>query len=328
MVSGTIKPYLRLDVAMSAMYPILENKLLWLTPESGNFIRRIPETSDAISWLKQTYTASTDPKKELPTDRIAGTGYPEIDRTRVTDELANLKEKGFRIRIPKKVLNDVKKARTEIQDNYDYAAFILGETVNSNMYSEIISQANTSTSRFAPGGHTWDNGDGEAKPILDLTHLAQDADIDGQPFVMDSFFLNKTNFQELNDYLLEVDTNSWKQQSLYGQPTVSEDQINIPMLGNVKKANGATEGSILAMDSKTMPAIEYHYRLDPEKSNPTIDYQTKVNGREQRVTADNFGFMYRWWQEKDSEDIIQEFSVDFVTVVRRPYGVIYAASGI
>lgn len=327
MVSGTLKPYLRRDVAWMDMYPILANKLLWLTPESGNFVRRIQVDSDAISWLKQTYTPSTDPKKELPTDRIEGTGFPEIDRTRMTDELTNLNEKGFRLRIPKKVLKDVKKAKIEIQENYDYAAYILAETVNSNMYSEIISQANTITSRFSPS-EAWNNAGGTAKPILDMTHLAQDADVDGQPYVMDSYFFNKTNFQELNDYLLTVDVNAWKQQNLYGQPTISDDEINIPMLGTAKKAPGAVEGSILAMDSKNSPAIEYYYMVDEEKASPTIQYQTKVNGREQPASTDNFGFGYRWWQDTDTEDLIQEFTVDFVTVVRKPYGVIYAASGI
>jgi|GEM_PF-5065895 len=327
MVSGTLKPYLRREVAWMDMYPILANKLLWLTPESGNFVRTREVDSDAISWLKQTYTPSTDPKKELPTDRIEGTGFPEIDRTRMTDELTNLNEKGFRLRIPKKVLKDVKKAKIEIQENYDYAAYILAETVNSNMYSEIIAQANTTVSRFSPA-ETWNNTNGNAKPILDMTHLAQDADVDGQPYVMDSFFFNKTNFQELNDYLLTADVNAWKQQYLFGQPTISDDEINIPLLGKAKKAPGAAEGSILAMDSKSSPAIEYYYMVDEEKANPTIEYMTKVNGREQRASTDNFGFGYRWWQDTDTEDIIQEFTVDFVTVVRKPYGVIYAANGI
>ena len=326
MVSGTLKPYLRRDVAWMDMYPILANKLLWLNPDAGNFVRMRQVDSDAISWLKQTYTPSTDPKKELPTDRIPGTGFPEIDRTRMTDELTNLNEKGFRLRIPKKVLKDVKKAKVEIQENYDYAAYILAETVNSNMYSEIISQANTTVSRFDPA-ETWENTNGNAKPILDMTHLAQDADVDGQPYVMDTFFFNKANFQELNDYLLTADVNAWKQQYLFGQPTISDDEINIPLLGKAKKAPGAVEGSVLAMDSKT-PAVEYYYMVDEEKATQTIDYYTKVDGRSKKVTTDNFGFGYRWWQDTDTEDVIQEFTVDFVTVVRKPYGVIYASAGI
>lgn len=324
MVSGTLKPYLRREVAMADMYPILANKLLWLTPESGNFVRRRQVDSDAIAWLKQTYTPSTDPKKETPAVRVPGTGFPELDRTRMTEELTNLKEQGFRLRIPKKVQNDVPKAKVEIQENYDYAAYIQAEKVNTDMYSDIIAQANTTTTRF--GNPTDWSADG-CNPILDLAHLAQDADVDGQPFVIDSFYVHKTNFQELNDFLLEVDTNSWKQQNLYGQPTIAEDAITIPYLGTVRKAPGATEGSVLGMDSKT-PAIEYYYNLDPEKSSPSITYTTKVNGREQPTTTDNFGFMYRTWQDVDSEDILQEFSVNCVTVVKRPYGVIYASSGI
>jgi hypothetical protein len=324
MVSGTLKPYLRRDVAMMSMYPLLNQKLMWLSPENGNFVNRIQVDTDAISYLKQTYTPSSDPKKELPPDRVPGTAFPEIDRTRMTENPAVLKQKGFRLRIPKKVLLDVKMARAEIQENYDYASYLLAEAVNTNMYSEITSQANTSTTKFVPSA-VW-SAEG-AKPILDLVHLAEDMDVDGQPFNMTDAFINKTNFWELNDYLLTVDVDSWKQQQLYGQPTITNDKINIPMFGAITKTAGATEGSVLGMD-RNNPAIEFYYRLDPDKSNPNISYKVKENGTERMVNTENFGFHYRWWEDVDTEDIIQEFSADFVTVVKKPYGVIYAASGI
>jgi hypothetical protein len=326
MVSGTLKPYLRRDVAMMSMYPLLNSKLTWLSPDAGNYVKRIEVDTDAITYLKQTYTPSTDPKKELAPDREPGSGFPEIDRTRMTDAPAVLTEKGFRLRIPQKVLKDSRKAKVEIQENYEYAAYLLGETVNGNMYSEITAQANTTTSRFSPA-ETWDNAGGTAKPIIDLTHLAQDMDNADQPFIGNSFFVEKVNFWELNDYLLTVDVDSWKQQNLYGQPTVSDDFIDIPKLGRVYKTTGALHGSVLAMD-RNNPAIEYYYRLDPEKANPTIDYTVKENGKERMVSTDNFGFHYRWFQEQNSEDIIQEFSADFVCVVKKPYGVKYKSTGI
>ena len=49
---------------------------------------------------------------------------------------------------PKKVLKDSRKAKVEIQENYEYAAFLLGETVNNNMYTEITAQANRTVDRF------------------------------------------------------------------------------------------------------------------------------------------------------------------------------------
>lgn len=326
MVSGTLKPYLRREVAMMAMYPLLNSKLTWLSPDAGNFVKRIEVDTDAITYLKQTYTPSTDPKKETAPERVAGAGFPEIDRTRMTDVPAVLDEKGFMLRIPKKVLKDSRKAKVEIQENYEYAAFLLGETVNNNMYTEITGQANTTTSRFSPS-ETWDNSNGGAKPILDLVHLAQDMDVADQPFTGNSFFIEQENFWEINDYLLTVDVDSWKQQNLYGQPTVTDDYIDIPKLGRVYKTSGATHGSVLAMD-KNNPAVEYYYRLDPEKANPTIAYQAKVNGQERTVSTDNFGFHYRWFQDPYSEDILQEFSADFVCVVKKPYGVKYAPTGI
>lgn len=326
MVSGTLKAYLRRDVAMMSMYPLLNSKLLWLSPDAGNFVKRIEVDTDAITYLKQNYTPSTDPKREYAPERVPGAGFPEIDRTRMTDEPAVLDQKGFRLRIPKKVLQDSRKARVEIQENYDYAAYLLGYTVNSNMYSEITAGANTTTSRFSPS-EPWDNGSGGAKPILDLSHLAQDMEQEDQPFTGNTYFIEPTNFWELNDYLLTVDVDSWKQQNLYGQPTVTEDFIDLPKLGRVNKTRGATAGSVLCMD-KNNPAVEYYYRLDPEKSSPNITYNVRENGKERTVSTDNFGFAYRWWQDNDSEDIIQEFSCDFVCVVKKPYGVMYATNGI
>ena len=326
MVSGSLKPYLRREVAMMSMYPLLNSKLTWLSPDAGNFVKRIEVDTDAITYLKQTYTPSTDPKKELAPERVAGSKFPEIDRTRMTDAPAVLDEKGFMLRIPKKVQKDVRKFKVEVQENYEYAAYLLGETVNTNMYSEITTQADTTTSRFDPA-ETWDNSNGGAKPILDLVHLAQDMDLENQPFTGNSFFLEKTNFWELNDYLLTVDVDSWKQQNLYGQPTVTDDYIDIPKLGRVYKTSGATEGSVLAMD-KNNAAIEYYYRLDPEKSNPVIKYPVKKNGSQTIETTDNFGFHYRWFQDPWSEDIMQEFSADFVCVVKKPYGVKYKSTGI
>lgn len=326
MVSGPMKAYLRRDVAMTSMYSLLNSKLLFLSPESGNFVRRVQVDTDAITYLKQTYTPSTDPKREYAPERVTGAGFPEIDRTLMTDQPAVLDQKGFRLRIPKKIIQDSRKGKAEVQDNYDYAAYLLGYTVNSNMYTEIAAGANTSTSRFSPA-ETWDNANGGAKPILDLAHIAQDMEQEDQPFTGNSFFINTTNFWELDDYLLTVDVDSWKQQNLYGQPTVTDDFIDIPKLGRVNKARGATEGSVLCMD-KNNPAIEYYYRLDQDLSNPTITYKVRENGQEKTITTPNFGFHYRWWEEQETMDIIQEFSVDFVTVVKKPYGVLYASTGI
>ena len=63
-------------------------------------------------------------------------------------------------------------------------------------------------------------------------------DVADQPFTGNSFFIEQVNFWEINDYLLTVDVDSWKQQNLYGQPTVTDDYIDIPKLGRVYKTSG------------------------------------------------------------------------------------------
>jgi hypothetical protein len=163
-------------------------------------------------------------------------------------------------------------------------------------------------------------------------NLYQDADVDGYEGDMTDFWIYKTQWYQLQKYLKDVHINPTKQANIYGEPEVHTDRINIPIVGDVHKIKttdvGLSAGAILGMD-RNHPGLEYHYRIDPEYSTFKIQYWTRgPDGGMVSQSTDNFGLHYRWYEEQASRDIIQEFWYEGQTVVKKPYNLIYAASGI
>lgn len=328
MVSAPIESALRREVALGQTYEILDTQLPWLNPSFGRFCTKIQENSDAFTYLKDVYNKANDPKAKLPVEHVEGTKFPEIDRTRKTITAQVLKEKGFSLRIGKELLKSVPKAEVEIQDNYEYAAYSLGCIANQDMIAAAKAGANTTTTAFsAKFTESWENVGGAADPVGDLMHLSQDMDVDGFEGTLTDAWLHKTNWYEFQDYLKNVHIPADKQ-AMMGAPDIHADFISIPLVGDIHKVptgdTGISEGQIIGMD-RNHPGIEYHYRLDTEFSDFKIQYNTRgPNGGMVRASTDNFGFHYRWYQELQSRDIIQEFWLEAETVVKKPYNLIYA----
>lgn len=327
MVSAPIEKALRKEVALGQTYEILDTQLPWLNPSFGRFCTKIQENTDAFTYLKDVYNKANDPKRKRPIEHVEGTKFPEIDRTRKTMTAKVLKEKGFSLRIGKELLKSVPKAEVEIQDNYEYAAYALGCVANQDMMTAAKNGANTTTTAFTAGlVETWANANGQADPVGDLMNLSQDMDIDGYEGTLTDAWINKTNWYQLQKYLKNVHVDAAKQ-AMIGTPDIHADYITLPLVGDIHKVptgdSGLDAGQIIGMD-RNHPGIEYHYRLDPEFSTFTIQYWTRgVNGGRVRATTDNYGFHYRWYQEQDTRDIVQEYWLEAETVVKKPYNLIY-----
>jgi len=325
MVSAPIDALLRIEVALEQTYEILDTQLPWLNPSFGRFCSRIQENSDAFTYLKDVYNKATDPKRKLPTQRVAGTRLPELDRTRRTLNSAVLTEKGFSLRIPKELLKSVPLAQTEIQENYEYAAYAFAYMANKDMCTAIKNGANQAGTYFSPN-ETWANTGGTADPIRDLMALAHDMDVDGYEGTLTDAWVLKPDWYNLQNYLKDVHVDAAKQ-AMLGQPTIHDDIMTIPIVGDVHKVptidSGLNQGDIIGMD-RNHPGVEYHYRLDPEYSTFTINYWTRgPDGGMVPAVTDNFGFHYRWYQEEESLDIVQCFWMESVTIVKKPYNLIY-----
>lgn len=331
MVSAPVEAALMIDVALGQTYEILDTQLPWLNPDKGQFMTKIQETSDAFTYLKDQFNKMNDPQRKLPVEHLTGTKLPEINRTRKTILPGVLNEKGFSLRVGKEVLKSVPKAEVEIQENYEFAAYALGVMVNYDCITQAAAGANTTTSAFSPA-ETWANTTGTADPVADLMGLYQDMENDGYEGELTDVWTYKTQWFQLQKYLKDVHINQSKQETIYGVPEFHVDTINIPIVGDVHKIKttdvGLASGAILGMD-RNHPGLEYHYRIDPEYSTFKIQYLTRgPDGGKVMQETDNFGLHYRWYEEQSSRDIIQEFWYEGQTVVKKPYNLIYAASGI
>jgi hypothetical protein len=331
MVSAPVEAALRIEVALGQTYELLDTQLPWLNPDKGQFVTKIQETSDAFTYLKDQFNKMNDPQRKLPVEHVIGTKLPEINRTRKTILPGVLKEKGFSLRVGKEVLKSVPKAEVEIQENYQFAAYALGVMVNYDIITQAAAGANTTTSAFSPS-ETWANTTGTADPVGDLIGLYQDMDNDGYEGDLTDVWIYKTQWYQLQKYLKDVHINQAKMENDYGMPEFRTDTINIPIVGDVHKIKttdvGLSSGAVIGMD-RNHPGLEYHYRIDPEYSTFKIQYLTKAqDGGFVQQETDNFGLHYRWYEEQSSRDIIQEFWYEGQTVVKKPYNLIYAASGI
>lgn len=332
MVSGTNDKYLKTPVALGKVYEYMQNYLFFVPLVNGTgqimggnpIIPAIRENTDAFAYLKDQYNLTNDPKKELPPEWASGAGLPEIDRTRKDSATGILKANGFKLRLPRAVIrNSSEGAVVEINDNFETAAYWITELINNKIGTAMVEGANTTTSYFNPP-EPWSNPSA-ATPLTDLKNLGRDMKSDENVFRMTDVLTNEANFYELTDYLDLVDITDMQRQKIFGIPTVNQDVINVPSVGDVHDfKNAITEGYLLGLD-RMHPAAEYHYYIDPEFSQANVSYDAVVNNKPQRVTVRNLGVHYNTYREDDTKDQIMEFWVEQSTIVKKPKGLIYAS---
>lgn len=332
MVSGTNDKYLKKPVALGKVYEYMQNYLFFVPLVNGTgqimggnpIIPAIPEETDAFAYLKDKYNLTNDPKKELPPEWASGSGLPEIDRTRKESATGVLKANGFKLRLPRAVIrNSSAGSMVEINDNYATAAYWISELINTKIQNTMVEGANTSTNYFNPS-HEWSD-ESNADPIGDLMDLGRDIKSDENIFRLTDVLSNKANFYELTNHLVKIDATDLQRTRMIGIPTVSQDVINVPMVGDVHDfKNSITEGNLLGLD-RMHPAAEYHYYIDSEFSQARVTYDAVVDNKPQRVTVDNLGVHYNTYREDDTKDQIMEFWVEQATIVKKPKGLIYGS---
>lgn len=331
MVSGSNEKYLKKPVALGKVYEYMQNYMRFLPLVNGNgqivggnpIIPAIPETTDAFAYLRDDYNITNDPKKELPAEWASGAGLPEVDRTRKTPRSSMLRKNGFKLRLPHSVIrNSSVGSMVEINDNYRYAAVLMGELINTKIGSALSDGANTATSYFDPT--VWSN-ESAADPRKDLKNLARDFKSDENVSRCTDALINEQNFYELTDYLESVDISDTQRNRIFGTPVVNSDVINIPAFGDVHDfGTSITESYILGLD-RNNPAAEYHYYIDPMYSQATISYDSVVDNKKTRVTVNNLGIHYNTYVEDDTKDQIMEYWCENTTIVKKPKGLIYAS---
>jgi hypothetical protein len=332
MVSGTNDFMLKKPVALGLLYKYMQAHLYWLPLVTGSgvivggkpLIPAIKEETDAFMYMKEEYNASTDPKKELPADTAAGAALPEVDRTRPSVTSDVVLKNGFQMRIPRAVIrNSSEGSIVEMNDNFNYAGMLMGELLNTKIKNAAVGGArltgDLTAQKFAPPAVWSDTA--LATPFKDLRNFARD-------FKNDIYRLTDTighenSYYELCDYVTDRESDQYKQERVYGLPTVNADSINIPAIGDFASfGTDITDGYLLGLD-RNHPAMEYHYYNDPAYSQTLVNYEAMINGTPTNVQIRNLGIHFKTIVDEDNEDTIMKFWVEQKTIVKRKGGLLY-----
>lgn len=312
-VSGTNDRYLKKSVALPIIYKIMEPNLIWV-----DLVPAVGSSSRAVQYKYAAYSKSGDPLKETPPIHAESAKFPELDKTRMSSGSALTISRGFSMRVDRDAMTQVEGVN-EITEAYETAGFWLAEYINTSILTVLAAGATTPT--WTPTA-VWSGA--TATPVDDLIKLAAEMDREGYPFRMTDVFIDKTNWYELKSYLTSVDIGDFKQKTMYGVPEVTQDMITVPVVGAGihKVMSGMTHGYALAIDANN-PAATTHYYNDPKYSTATVSYETMIDGKPTKKTVPNIGIHFNQYEENDTHDTILQFWVDNVTIVKKPYGLLY-----
>jgi len=319
-VHGTYDRFLKAGTALGLTYKIAETHLRFM-----QYAVPVPEKGKAFLYRYDGTGASSDANKPtgLPL-AIIGSDLPEINIGRGSYGADVTLKRGFSMRIPHDIIREDPTGLSEIMRAYNTAGYWMAYIINNEWLVAAKAGAG-STSTFSPSA-VWSSD--EATPIKDLVAFQKDMRRAGYPYRLTDVFLEDTNFYELRQYLLGVDVEFLKMQNLMGVPTVDQDNIFVPTVGEVHAViSGLDEGAILGMD-RNNPAVELHYYNDPKFSIPEVKYETIVGGAKQIVTAPNYGMHYNVYEEDKSHDTVMQFWFEGKFSVAESYGLLYASSGV
>lgn len=280
-----------------------------------DLVEKVKSTARSVQFKKETVSDASDTKKVLPRKRSASARWTYVDITPMTVDSAILSKEGFAVRIDEDAIDYVEGV-DEIKRAYRKMAYWLAESLNGRAGTALIDGA-TDTSGWTPTA-VW--SDAGATPVEDLRKLKYQMKREGYAYRLTDILLNDDNISELEGYLASFVTNDTKQTSVYGNPIVTGDQIQIPIVGTVRSFMSAIpEGQLLAID-RSNPAATLYYNNSARYSVDTITYRGPDG---QYKSVPNFGFNVKTYQEDDSHDTIIQMWFDNTIVVKEPYAILH-----
>jgi hypothetical protein len=308
-VSGTNEMFLTQEFAVQKIFELMNPYLHFL-----DLVEPVKSTSRSVQYKKETVSDASDTEKRLPRKRTASAKWTYVDITPMTVDSALLSKEGFAVRIDEDAIDYVEGV-DEIKRAYRKVAYWLGEAMNNKAGAAMTAGATTPT--WTPAA-VW--SDAGAKPVEDLRKLKYCMKKEGYAYRLTDILLNDTNMEELEGYLASFVTNDSKQTSVYGNPVVSNDKIEIPIVGTVRSLMSAiTEGYVLALD-RNNPGTTLYYNNSARYSTDTITYRGPDGSWK---TVPNFGFNVKTFTENESHDTVIQVWMDSTFVVKEPYALLY-----
>lgn len=309
-ISGSNEQFLNQEFVIQKIFELMNPYLSFL-----DLVEKVKSPSRSVQFKKETVSDSTDTKKAYPRKRSPSAKWTYVDITPMTIDSAVLSKEGFAVRIDEDAVEFVEGV-DEIKRAYRKMAFWLAESLNTRAGTALLGEA-TDTSGWTPAA-VWSAAG--AKPVEDLRGLKYQMKREGYAYRLTDILLNDTNMSELEGYLASFVTNDVKQTSVYGNPIVTNDQIQIPIVGNVRSLMSAIpEGELLAID-RNNPAATMYYANSSKYSTDTITYRGPDG---QWKSVPNFGFNVKTYQEDESHDTIIQVWFDNAIVVKEPYAILH-----
>lgn len=280
-----------------------------------DLLEKVKSPARSVQFKKETVSDASDTKKAYPRKRSPSAKWTYVDITPMSVDSAILSKEGFAVRIDEDALQYIEGV-DEIKRAYRKMSYWLAESLNDRAGDSIIAGATTPDS-WTPAA-VW--SDAGAKPVEDLRKLKYKIKRDGYAYRLTDVLLNDTNMEELEGYLSSLVTNDAKQAQVYGNPVVSNDSIQIPIVGTVRSLMSAIpEGELLGMD-RNNPAATLYYNNNPKYSVDQINYRGPDG---QYKTVPNFGFNVKTFEDNESHDTIIQMWFDNTIVVKEPYAVLH-----
>lgn len=282
------------------IFELVEHQLPFL-----DFLPKVQTDSKAVSYKYESTSASTDSKKRKLRDLTPGAKYAKVTITNLSVGSSILTDEGVEIRIDSDARRFTE-GLDEINRAYTRASRYLAESINSKIYTAIISNVTTTTTAFDPPVE-W--SDPAAKPVEDLINIAEDLDQDDYLYQMTDIYVHKKEFYDLVRYLTFVDVGSEKQKDILGKPS-TKNAITIPVLDNAEVHNlrsCITTQDILIFD-RNNPAGTYFYSVDPEYATDTVN---------------DLGFHVNRYHDEETHELVFQLWVESSVAVKEPKGAIF-----
>ena len=312
-ISGTNLRFLQTDVVLSEIMRVMEPNLKFI-----DVLPFVDSGGQPVTYgLKGSRSA--DSKKQLPRMKTPSSRFPEVEITRMTKATVLTKQEGLAIRFDKDALK-LPAGKDMIMDAYQTVGYWLAEAMNTGIYTTIRAGGTdagmTPTAVWSAAGAT---------PFEDLRNFKNGMKREGYAYRMTDAYVEMTNYNELESYLATVDITDMQRLKIFGLPTLNQDVVNIPLVGDVHGVfSGVTHGDLLGLDRNNRTAASVYYNNDPDFGTPSaIDFDTVINGVVTAKTVPNFGLTTHQYFEDDTHDTVVQLWYDNVIAVKDPYGIIY-----
>jgi len=271
--------------------------------------------SSSIAWAKELYSADNDPLKRFPRRLSSGSDFARITASKITSAQATLAKWGFEFVIAE----EARRYKTNLDvlgRTLKKMANWVGEWQNAKIIESLINptdgvQTAPASGAFRTRSVTKWSAEG-CNPVKDMILLGGDFEDAAVGYKATDFFVEKTNFREALQFLMNIDVDMSTREKLYGVAPAKAKSVYIPVLEATLHSveYGLDEGDILVMDAGMSPFTIY-YDWNPEYG-PAESF-TMENGQ---VLPNDFGLHSHQYKTDKNHELIQQIWLENVIAVK------------